>query len=290
MRTKKFASLVAAAFLLVAFVDANADTISGSYTLYNSNGSPLQLASTGSSGGATVNLSALTGSLQGFNGFSSLQVNVALYGNGGTTQASDTYSGYSLSHDTYSSDGSVEYIYFTTNENVVNYYTSSSASVGVGSSSNSGMAPYTTSTVQTLSNYVTGSKGPAAAWYILSGNPEGFDEPYYGTSSDLCNVGDCYGVFEKNQYVTTAGYTGEYGISVPLSLFDLAGVNRTDSIPYDVTSTAGPSELLAVTMDYTYTPVPLPAAAWLLLSGLGGLGFRPRRCSGTSAAWATAAD
>ena len=48
-------------------------------------------------------------------------------------------------------------------------------------------------------------------------------------------------------------------------------------IRFGFTAGTGAASSLHEVFNFSTTPVPLPAAAWLLLSGLGGLGFIGRR-------------
>ncbi|MGO9933215.1 MAG: VPLPA-CTERM sorting domain-containing protein [Steroidobacteraceae bacterium] len=65
--------------------------------------------------------------------------------------------------------------------------------------------------------------------------------------------------------ITTASATSPSG-TAPALAFAMAGTNGE----YSVESLTSPSTPFGVQV--TETPVPLPAAAWLLLSGIGGLG------------------
>ncbi|MBK6451776.1 MAG: VPLPA-CTERM sorting domain-containing protein [Proteobacteria bacterium] len=50
-----------------------------------------------------------------------------------------------------------------------------------------------------------------------------------------------------------------------------------ENIRFGFTAGTGSASSLHEVFDFSTTPVPLPAAAWLLLSGLAGLGFVGRR-------------
>lgn len=55
-----------------------------------------------------------------------------------------------------------------------------------------------------------------------------------------------------------------------------SGVSVTGEIVYDNATGIGEYSGISYTIN-NLAPVPLPAAAWLLLSGLGGLGWLRRR-------------
>jgi hypothetical protein len=74
----------------------------------------------------------------------------------------------------------------------------------------------------------------------------------------------------------SAAIPSSSGDLYPQGLFNLAGAAAFTSVSISAADAAGAESL--VIADMASTPVPLPAAAWLLVSGLGGAaGFARRR-------------
>ena len=135
-------------------------------------------------------------------------------------------------------------------------------------------------------------------WIVPNNTPEGDNAPVgtyiFRTTFDLTG-------FDASTAKITGGWSTDNngldikingvstGFTTPANQFALgfaafaisgnfvAGLNTLDFIVNNAAGTTGNPVALRVEMTGEASPVPLPAAAWLLLSGLGGLGFIGRR-------------
>jgi hypothetical protein len=93
---------------------------------------------------------------------------------------------------------------------------------------------------------------------------------------------DLLNAFSVNINTPNFSWVGGVGDTLAMYLYTESGARGTAGNPATAALYAGTwaFDLAAGTLTYTVpgvAPVPLPAAAWLLLSGLGGLGFVGRR-------------
>jgi hypothetical protein len=98
----------------------------------------------------------------------------------------------------------------------------------------------------------------------------------YWVALQVSSTGQTRGLDAPGVGITTASATTPSGTAPALAF--AYGTGATP--PYVVESLTAPTTPFGIQV--TETPVPLPAAAWLLLSGIGGLGARARGRRGTA--------
>jgi hypothetical protein len=133
-------------------------------------------------------------------------------------------------------------------------------------------------TYSSLGNTVLSSQGFAGETLSIS-----FSRAQTGLSFDFAigdffaaNGGDSITVTANNgasAYTQTAAIPSGSGDFYPQGLFSISGVPAFTSLTVTASDGAGPESFAIANM----TSVPLPAAVWMLLGGLGGLGLLARR-------------
>jgi hypothetical protein len=93
----------------------------------------------------------------------------------------------------------------------------------------------------------------------------------YWVALQVSSTSQTHGLDLPGAGITTASATTPSG-TAPAVAFATAGTNGQ----YTVESTSAPTTPFGIQLTQA-TPVPLPATAWLLLSGLGGLGLMARK-------------
>ena len=74
-----------------------------------------------------------------------------------------------------------------------------------------------------------------------------------------------------------SAWQGNTGVSTALVAANFTGLQTDGTYVLDVAGTASGSSGGLYVGSLNLQPVPLPATAWFMLSGLGGLGFMARR-------------
>ena len=112
--------------------------------------------------------------------------------------------------------------------------------------------------------------------YSLAGNSAAYDSTV-DIWSGLNGTGTLLDTLSLTAAANTIGCTGHGDSYCTWSLATSAGTNfgTAESVTFGANSTAAFTEFDGVTLNTS--PVPLPAAGWLLMSGLAGLGGLARR-------------
>ncbi len=167
-------------------------------------------------------------------------------------------------------------------------YTINSASVAFSFSDNGGESYYTGSSASGSNPYYNYYWDPAESVALnLAGESGGGATSYYSTSQyagqgstsyscGLFNLSTCYSYYDI--YNVTSGYTGSFNIANSLTGIGLSALQSTGVLNFSG-NVSGNLYLnsATLTVDVSPNPVPIPAAAWLLGSGLLGLAGVARR-------------
>jgi len=87
-----------------------------------------------------------------------------------------------------------------------------------------------------------------------------------------------FGVIPTFQDATTAQGSQNVGFNIlGNNGFPMSAATSTGLFTVTLTASQGGQAVLSNTIHVNVAPIPLPAAGWLLLSGIGALGFAARR-------------